>query len=107
MTARAAAAMPECVSERGRGTDERDEWHGEEVDLDFRFLQPGALRRVLAGAGLVVEATLEREPIAGRRGADPAGLPPGQTTLRAPTAIETRRPQRLSRPIVLVFRRRP
>lgn len=57
--------MPECVSERGRGTDERDEWHGEEVDLDFKFLQPGALRRVLAGAGLVVEATLEREPIAG------------------------------------------
>jgi SAM-dependent methyltransferase len=42
-----------------------DEWHGEEVDLDFRFLQPGALRRVLADAGLVVEATLEREPIAG------------------------------------------
>jgi SAM-dependent methyltransferase len=41
-----------------------DEWHGEPVDLDFRFLQPGALRRVLAGAGLVVEATLEREPIA-------------------------------------------
>ncbi|MGH9286758.1 MAG: class I SAM-dependent methyltransferase, partial [Acidimicrobiales bacterium] len=41
-----------------------DEWHGETVDLDFRFLQPDALRRVLAGAGLVVEATLEREPIA-------------------------------------------
>jgi len=42
-----------------------DEWHGETVDLDFRFLQPGALGRVLAGAGLVMEATLEREPMAG------------------------------------------
>jgi SAM-dependent methyltransferase len=40
-----------------------DEWHGERVDLDFRFLHPEALGRVLAGAGLVVEATLEREPI--------------------------------------------
>jgi SAM-dependent methyltransferase len=42
-----------------------DELHGETVDLDFRFLRPEALRRVLADAGLVVEATLEREPIAG------------------------------------------
>jgi SAM-dependent methyltransferase len=41
-----------------------DEWHGETVDLDFRFLQPDALRRTLVGKGLVVEATLEREPIA-------------------------------------------
>jgi len=41
-----------------------DEWHGETVDLDFRFLQPGELRRVLVDNGLVVEATLEREPIA-------------------------------------------
>jgi hypothetical protein len=40
-----------------------DDWHGEPVDLDFRFLQPGTLRRVLADAGLVVEAILEREPI--------------------------------------------
>jgi SAM-dependent methyltransferase len=40
-----------------------DEWHGEPVDLDFRFLQPEALHRVLAGTGLRVEATLEREPI--------------------------------------------
>jgi SAM-dependent methyltransferase len=39
------------------------EWHGEAVDLDFRFLQPWEVRRVLAGAGLAVEATLEREPI--------------------------------------------
>jgi hypothetical protein len=31
-----------------------DDWHGEPVDLDFRFLQPGTLRRVLAAAGLVV-----------------------------------------------------
>jgi SAM-dependent methyltransferase len=40
-----------------------DEWHGEPVDLDFRFLQPDALRRELTYAGLVVDATLEREPI--------------------------------------------
>jgi SAM-dependent methyltransferase len=40
-----------------------DDWHGEPVDLDFRFLQPRTLRRVLADAGLVVEAILEREPI--------------------------------------------
>jgi SAM-dependent methyltransferase len=40
-----------------------DEWHGQRVDLDFRFLRPGTLRRVLAGVGLVVEAILEREPI--------------------------------------------
>jgi SAM-dependent methyltransferase len=41
-----------------------DDWHGEPVDLDFRFLQPETLRRVLAEVGLVVEAILEREPIA-------------------------------------------
>jgi SAM-dependent methyltransferase len=40
-----------------------DDWHGEPVDLDFRFLQPGTVRRVLAEAGLAVEAILEREPI--------------------------------------------
>jgi SAM-dependent methyltransferase len=40
-----------------------DDWHGERVDLDFRFLRPEALGRVFAGAGLAVEATLEREPI--------------------------------------------
>jgi SAM-dependent methyltransferase len=40
-----------------------DEWHGEPVDLDFRFLQPGTLRRLLAAVSLVVEAVLEREPI--------------------------------------------
>jgi hypothetical protein len=40
-----------------------DDWHGEPVDLDFRFLQPGTLRRVLADVGMVVEALLEREPI--------------------------------------------
>jgi SAM-dependent methyltransferase len=40
-----------------------DDWHGQRVDLDFRFLQPDALGRMLAGAGLVVEATLERQPI--------------------------------------------
>ncbi|MGH9110940.1 MAG: class I SAM-dependent methyltransferase [Acidimicrobiales bacterium] len=42
-----------------------DEWHGEPVDLDFRYLQPDALHRILADADLRVEATLEREPIAG------------------------------------------
>lgn len=42
-----------------------DDWYGETVELAFRFLRPEALRRVLEGAGLVVEATLEREPIAG------------------------------------------
>jgi SAM-dependent methyltransferase len=40
-----------------------DDWHGEPVDLDFRFLQPGTLRRVLAEVGLATEAILEREPI--------------------------------------------
>jgi SAM-dependent methyltransferase len=39
------------------------DWHGEPVDLDFRFLQPGTLQRLLASAGLIVEAVLEREPI--------------------------------------------
>lgn len=40
-----------------------DDWHGEPIDLDFRFLQPRTLQRVLASAGLMVEAVLEREPI--------------------------------------------
>jgi SAM-dependent methyltransferase len=40
-----------------------DDWHGQPVDLDFRFLQPGTLRRVLVEVGLVVDAILEREPI--------------------------------------------
>jgi hypothetical protein len=40
-----------------------DDWHGEPVGLDFTFLQPGTLRRVLADVGMVVEALLEREPI--------------------------------------------
>ncbi|MGH9116471.1 MAG: class I SAM-dependent methyltransferase [Acidimicrobiales bacterium] len=42
-----------------------DEWHSHAVDLDFRFLQPDTVRRVLALAGLNVEATLERDPIPG------------------------------------------
>jgi hypothetical protein len=33
------------------------------VDLDFRFMHPEAVRGVLEAAGLVVQATLEREPI--------------------------------------------
>jgi ubiquinone/menaquinone biosynthesis C-methylase UbiE len=40
-----------------------DEWHGHTVDLDFRFMHPEAIRRVLETSGLVVQATLEREPI--------------------------------------------
>ncbi len=40
-----------------------EEPFGEAVELDFRFLQPAHLRDVLTTAGLVVEATLEREPI--------------------------------------------
>ena len=40
-----------------------DEWHGHAVDIDFRFLQPGAVTAGLAAAGLRVEATLERAAI--------------------------------------------
>jgi SAM-dependent methyltransferase len=40
-----------------------DEWHGEAVDLDFRFLQPAAVTAVLEAAGLRVEASLERAAI--------------------------------------------
>ena len=43
-----------------------EELFGQPVELDFRFLQPAHLRDVLTTAGLVVEATLEREPIPGR-----------------------------------------
>jgi ubiquinone/menaquinone biosynthesis C-methylase UbiE len=37
-----------------------DEWHGHNVDLDFRFLQPTSVTALLEGAGMSVVATLER-----------------------------------------------
>ena len=40
-----------------------DEWHGQPVDLDFRFMDPERVRSLLETVGLVVQATLEREPI--------------------------------------------
>jgi hypothetical protein len=40
-----------------------DEWFGEGVDLDFRFLRPGQVGDLVAGAGLTVVATVEREPV--------------------------------------------
>jgi SAM-dependent methyltransferase len=40
-----------------------DEWLGERVDVDFRFLRRAAVTELLAGAGLTVAATLEREPM--------------------------------------------
>jgi hypothetical protein len=36
------------------------EWWGHEVDVDFRFFDPEGVAAVLEGAGLVVEARLER-----------------------------------------------
>lgn len=36
------------------------EWWGQEVDLDFRFLETADVSRAMAGAGLVEEARLER-----------------------------------------------
>lgn len=38
------------------------EWWGDEVDLTFRFLDPDAETRALAGAGLTVTARLDRSP---------------------------------------------
>jgi SAM-dependent methyltransferase len=40
-----------------------DEWFGQAVDVDFRFLRPTDVTDVLARAGLAVVATLEREPV--------------------------------------------
>jgi SAM-dependent methyltransferase len=40
-----------------------DDWFDEPVDVDVRFLRPAAVNAVLADAGLVVEASLEREPV--------------------------------------------
>jgi SAM-dependent methyltransferase len=39
-----------------------DEWWDEQVDVDFRFLQPGPIAERLERAGFVVEAVLERAP---------------------------------------------
>ena len=39
------------------------EWHGQAVDLDFRYFSVAAIRSALAAAGLSVVATLEREPV--------------------------------------------
>jgi ubiquinone/menaquinone biosynthesis C-methylase UbiE len=36
------------------------DWLGHEVDVDFRFLEPGQVAAAMEGAGLVVEARLER-----------------------------------------------
>lgn len=38
------------------------QWWGHDVDLTFRFLDPAAETRALAGAGLVVTARLDRAP---------------------------------------------
>jgi SAM-dependent methyltransferase len=37
-----------------------DEWWGHDVDIDFRFLEPGDVAASLEAAGFVVEARLER-----------------------------------------------
>lgn len=39
-----------------------DEWWGEDVDLDFRFLEPGPVGAALERAGFAVEATVQRAP---------------------------------------------
>lgn len=39
-----------------------DEWWGEEVDLDFRFLEPGPVSAALEQAGFAIEATVQRAP---------------------------------------------
>jgi SAM-dependent methyltransferase len=56
----------------GTGVVHRDEWWGSEVDIDFRFLEPAAVAGAVEGAGLAVQATLERvaypEEVATRRG---------------------------------------
>jgi SAM-dependent methyltransferase len=40
----------------------RDEWWGEPVDLDFRFLEAGPVTDALVAAGFSVEVVLERAP---------------------------------------------
>ena len=48
----------------GGETVHRDELWGEPVDLDFRFLEPVTIARLLDAAGFAVEATIERRPYA-------------------------------------------
>ena len=45
------------------GTDELhlDTWHGHDVDLDFRFLEPGPVSSRLEHAGFAVEAVVDRQ----------------------------------------------
>lgn len=44
------------------GTEVRhlDQWWGQQVDVDFRFFEPGSIAGVMEDAGLRVEARLER-----------------------------------------------
>ena len=44
----------------GREVRHLDTWHGEDVDLDFRFLEPGPVGDRLERAGFVVEMTTQR-----------------------------------------------
>jgi hypothetical protein len=37
-----------------------DQWWGQPVDVDFRFFEPAYVAEVMEGAGLPVEARLER-----------------------------------------------
>jgi SAM-dependent methyltransferase len=47
-----------------RGTEVRhsDELFGHQIDLDFRFFEPGAIRGAVSRAGLDVERVIERDP---------------------------------------------
>jgi SAM-dependent methyltransferase len=45
---------------RGSEVRHRDEWWGQQVDVDFRFLQTRDVAAALEGAGLPVQARLER-----------------------------------------------
>ncbi|HMG41557.1 MAG TPA: methyltransferase domain-containing protein [Acidimicrobiales bacterium] len=46
----------------GREVRHLDTWHGEDVDLDLRFLEAGPVGDCLERAGFVVELTAERRP---------------------------------------------
>jgi SAM-dependent methyltransferase len=47
---------------RGDEVRHLDEWYGRQVDVDFHFLDVDEVARLLAGAGLTVQATLLRRP---------------------------------------------
>jgi SAM-dependent methyltransferase len=56
-----AVGGPVLVSfHTGREVRHFDTWWGEDVDLDFRFLERAPVEGLLAGAGFAVEAVLER-----------------------------------------------